>query len=276
MATKNSRNKERKEDTTAKDSVAAGRSDMDTIAAMLEEHRAALSTEFRSAFSTLETKLDTMQSKVDDQDIRLLSLEANANAVSDSIRELVTSCSALANDNAKLQAKVVDLEGRSRRNNIHIIGLPESVEGSRPTEFFAGLLVEVLGENVLPSTPDLDRAHRALTAKPKPEDKPRSVVICFHKFQVRDRVIRESRKMRGKLQYRGNPIHIFEDYSPDVLNQRSEYRDVMKDLYNLGLKPTLHYPAKLFVTLDKGKKRLFSPQEAQELVSSLKRPRPNE
>ena len=154
MATKNCRNKERKEDNTAKDNVAAGRSDMDTIAAMLEEHRAALSTEFKSAFSTLETKLDTMQSKVDDQDICLLSLEANANAVSDSIRE--TSCSAQANDNAKLQAKVVDLEGR--RNNIRIIGLPESVEGSRPTEFFAGLLVEVLGENVLPSTPDLDLA----------------------------------------------------------------------------------------------------------------------
>ena len=168
MAAKNSRKKERKEDTTAKDSVATGRSDMDTIAAMLEDHRATLSTEFRSAFSTLETKLDTMQSKVDGQDIRLLSIEANANAVSDSIRGLEASCLALANDNAKLQAKVVDLEGRSRRNNIHIVGLPESVEGSRPTEFFAGLLVEGMEENVLPSTPD--RAHRALTARPKPED----------------------------------------------------------------------------------------------------------
>ena len=80
------------EDTTAKDSVTAGRSDMDTIAAKLQEHRAALSTEFRSAFSTLETKLDTIQSKVNGQDRCLLSLEANANAVSDSIRELETSC----------------------------------------------------------------------------------------------------------------------------------------------------------------------------------------
>ena len=82
--------------------------------------------------------------------------------------------------------------------------------------------------------------------------------------------------MRGKLQYRGNPIHIFEDYSPGVLDQRSGYQVVVKELYNLGLKPTLHYQAKLFVTLDKeGKKQLFSPQEAQELVSSFSRPQVN-
>ncbi|KAG5280126.1 hypothetical protein AALO_G00085250 [Alosa alosa] len=244
---------------------------MEAIAAMLEEHRAALSTDFKSAFSTLESKLDTIQSKVEDQERRVLSLESNANAVSESIGALETSCSALANENAKLQAKVLDLEGRSRRNNIRIIGLPESIEGSRPTEFFAGLLVEVLGEQVLTSTPELDRAHRALTSKPSPGEKPRSVVICFHKFQTRDLVIRESRKMRGRLLYRGDPIHIFKDYSPDVLNKRSEFRDVMKELYNL--KPALHYPAKL---KHEGKKRLFSPQEARELVSSYRRPQPDE
>ena len=59
----------------------------------------------------------------------------------------------LADANAKLQAKILDLEGRSRRNNIRIIGLPESVEGIRSTEFFAGLLVEVLGDQVFTSPP---------------------------------------------------------------------------------------------------------------------------
>lgn len=45
----------------------------------------------------------------------------------------------------------------------------------------------------------------------------------------------------------------------------------MKALYNLGLKPALHYQAKLFVTLEKeGKRRLFFPKEAQELVSSYR------
>lgn len=58
----------------------------------------------------------------------------------------------------------MDLEACSRRNNIRIIGLPESIEGTHPIEFFTGLLVEVLGDQVLTSTPELDRAHRALAA----------------------------------------------------------------------------------------------------------------
>lgn len=61
--------------------------------------------------------------------------------------------------------------------------------------------VEVLGGQVLTSTTELDCVHRALTSKPGLGEKPRSVVICFHKFQTRDLVVRESRKMRGRLWY---------------------------------------------------------------------------
>ena len=124
------------DENTTKDNAVAGRMDMDAIASMLEAHRAALSTDFKSAFSALKSKLDIIQSKVEDQD-----------------RQKETSCSVLADANAKLQAKILDLEGRSRRNNIRIIGLPESVEGIRSTEFFAGLLVEVLGDQVFTSPP---------------------------------------------------------------------------------------------------------------------------
>lgn len=134
---------------------------MDALTAMLEEHRAALSTEFRGAVSTLETKLDSIHSKVEDQEQRIISLDSNVNAVRQRIDTLEASYAALANDNAKLKAKAMNLEGRSRRNNVRIIGLPESIEGPRPTEFFSELLVEVLGGQVLLSPPELDRAHWA-------------------------------------------------------------------------------------------------------------------
>lgn len=89
-------------------------------------------------------------------------------------------------------------------------------------------------------------------------------------------MIREARSLRGKLQYRGTPIHIFEDYSPDVLEMRSEYRDVMKELYSLGLKPSLQYPARLFVSLGgAGKTRLHSVKEAEDLVSKHRASHPN-
>ena len=74
----------------------------------------------------------------------------------------------MASENAKLKAKIIDLEGRSRRNNVCIIGLSENIEGSQPTAFFSQLLFDVLGTDFLTSPPELDRAHRSLTAKPGP------------------------------------------------------------------------------------------------------------
>lgn len=76
---------------------------MGTLATMLEGHRMAPSSEFRSAFSTLKTKLDIIHSKVEDQ--RTLSLESNTNAVSEHIEAFEATCPALANDNVKLKAK---------------------------------------------------------------------------------------------------------------------------------------------------------------------------
>lgn len=96
-------------------------------------------------------------------------------------------------------------------------------------------------------------------------------MICFHRYQTRELVVREARRQRGKLKYKDIPIHIFEDYCPEIVEQRSAYRDVMKELYNLGLKPSLHYPAKLFIMAGEGKRRrLTSPEDAQNFISSYR------
>lgn len=65
-------------------------------------------------------------------------------------------------------------------------------------------------------------------------------MICFHIFHTRELVVSEARKLQGKLKYKGTSIHIFEDYCPEILEQRSAYRDIMKQLYNLGFKPAIH------------------------------------
>ncbi|CAM4735604.1 unnamed protein product [Leuciscus chuanchicus] len=246
--------------------------DIATLTTLLEEHRAALSSEFKSAFSTLESRLDILHTTVNDHEHRLCSLEANADTSGLSVGALESKFAALTDEHAKLKAKVMDLEGRSRRNNIRIFGLPETIEGPRPTTFFSELLVEIFGASLFTSPPDLDRAHRALTAKPKSGERPRSVIIRFHKFQTKDLVICEARKLRGKLQYRGNPVFINEDYSPEVLEMRAEYRAVMKELYQLGLRPSLHFPSKLFITTSDGKKRrLSSVHEAGEFIKTHRR-----
>lgn len=77
-----------------------------------------------------------------------------------------------------LQAKVTDLESRSRRNNICIFGVAEGEEGSSVPHFITTLL-----KRELPLPQDLDlkiqQAHRSLAHKPLPEDPPRPIIVNF-------------------------------------------------------------------------------------------------
>lgn len=244
---------------------------MATIASLLEEHRKALSADFKTTISTLEAKLDHIQATVADHDQKIASFESNANLQDERMLTLEATCAMLTESSAKMVAKVIDLESRSRRNNIRVIGLPESIEGPRPSTFFSELLAEVLGDSVLTSPPECDRAHRALTAKPKPGQRPRPVLIRLHKFQQKELIIREARARRGKLQYRGTPIAIYEDYPPEVMEQRYKYKEVMSELYKLGLKPALLFPAKLsIVTKEGGRKRFASVAEAKDYITSIR------
>ncbi|CAB1454292.1 unnamed protein product [Pleuronectes platessa] len=86
---------------------------------------------------------------------------------------------------------------------------------------------------------------------------------------TKDTVIRAARKKRGELKYDGKPVYIYEDYCPEVLDQRSEYKEVMRQLYALNLKPSLLYPARLFIRAEDGsRRRLASVKEAQQLLAA--------
>ena len=179
--------------------------------------------------------------------------------------------STLTTSNAKLAAKVLDLESRSRRNNIRVIGLPETIEGTQPTAFFSNMLGEVFGD-VLGSPPECERAHRSLAPKPAPHQRPRPVIIRLLKFQHKDRIIREARLKRGQLKFQNHSILIFEDYPPEVVELRREYREVMSELYKLNLKPALLFPARLTIHCPKsgGRKNVSSVTEAKNLIASHK------
>ncbi|KAI4820266.1 hypothetical protein KUCAC02_028250 [Chaenocephalus aceratus] len=200
------------------------------LSSLLAEHRKAISADFKSSFEALTTTLDGLNSTVAGHGERIGSLEDNSNEVGRRLQHLENACSTLQQDSVLLKTKLADLEGRSRRQNIRIIGLPESLEGPRPTAFFSQLLVDVFGKEVLSSPPELDRAHRSLASKPAAGDKPRPVIVRLHRFQVKDLLIREARR-RGELFYKEHKIRLYEDYISDVLKERAEYKSSMAELY---------------------------------------------
>lgn len=241
----------------------------DDLLDALADHKTALLADLNTAFNRIDGKLDNLQQSLDSHDTRLTSLEDHAGTLDERLERLEASCLKLQTDNDKLRAKVTDLEGRNRRSNLRLVGLPESIEGPQPSKFFAQLLQEVFGHELLPSLPELDRAHRSLAPKPRPGAKPRPVLICFHRFQQKELIMREART-RDALIYQGHTFRVYEDYPPEIVNQRREYKAVMSSLYELGLRPSLLYPAKLRIIQTDGQRKLFtSLDEAEKYVEEV-------
>ncbi|CAI5642624.1 unnamed protein product [Oreochromis niloticus] len=265
MTSRNTRNQEQKRDELG----AANEAIMAMLKTTLDEHKASLSAEFKTSVQRLENKLDSVQMTLNSHDQRITALEIMATTTNTELQDVVAKLAVVVEDNDKLRARLIDVESRSRRNNIRLLGIPENIEWPRPTVYFSQMLVDIFGVDVLKTAPELDRAHWALVARPGPNAKPRAVVVCFHSYQTRELVVRKAREVRDKLKYKDTPIHIVEDYCPEVLEQRSAYREVMKELYDLGLKPQLRYPARLFVVSDEGsRRRLASPGDARSYIAS--------
>ncbi|KAI9517707.1 hypothetical protein NQZ68_000875 [Dissostichus eleginoides] len=83
-------------------------------------------------------------------------------------------------------------------------------------------------------------------------------------------IIQEARKWRGKVFFQGKPVAIFEDYRPEIVEQRAAYREVMSALYQRGLRPSLLHPATLRITTkDGGKKHFVSVEDATSFLETL-------
>ncbi|KAJ8404964.1 hypothetical protein AAFF_G00328850 [Aldrovandia affinis] len=159
----------------------------------------------------LKRSIERIQNKLDAHGVVLSELERGATDHSTRITELEVNVGSLTTRVTYLDNRCEDLEGRMRRNNIRLLGIPEGVEGPRPTESVAGLLQELLG---LDEKPLLDRAHRTL----------------------REPTGEESR--------------YFRDYTTAVAKKRASFGDVKRQLRACpGVKYGLIYPAVLRLTL---------------------------
>lgn len=103
-----------------------------------------------------------------------------------------------------------DLENRGRRKNVRIVGLPEEAEGDNPIKFFESWIPNLLGLEMKASCVKIERAHRTLASKPGPNQRPRPVLIRFHNFADKQRVLDATRRS-GTVRYQESSIMFFQD-----------------------------------------------------------------
>ena len=181
---------------------------------------------------------------------RLVDAETRIDETETALQAMSTLVKRLSQRQANMEAKLIDQEGRARRDNIRIYGIPEDAEGDNVSLFLENLLKESLG--FPPGTElKIERAHRAPVPKPTdPQAKPRSIIAKFASYRVKEEVIRKPWQKREV--FHNTRFYVDHDYPSAVLKRRVVYTEAKKILKERKIKFQTPYPARLRVFYNDG------------------------
>ncbi len=192
-------------------------------------------------FDSLESTLSQTLASLSKVTSRVTELEKARADYEGRISELETHCRDWFETCKSLTSKLDDLEGRSRRQNIKIIGLPEKVEEGRPTQFVADFLLQILGASNFSKPLKIDRAHRTGPVD-NARSRPRTMVARLHHYPDKEKILHLAR-LSSPLMYNRARILIFPDFTSEVLKQRQAFNDVRKRLKEANVRHGLLFPA---------------------------------
>ena len=116
----------------------------------------------------------------------------------------------------------------------------------------------------------LERAHHV--PGPTASKLPRAMIVRFHNFSDRQRVMEAARRKKEVL-FEGGKIFFFQDFAAETLKRRREFVAVKRELQNIpGARYAMLYPASLRVTVNDSTKTFHTPGEVSACIDSLKLP----
>lgn len=118
---------------------------------------------------------------------------------------------------------VDDLENRSRRCNLRLVGLPEGMEGGDPVTFMETWLPSYL-LNLTTKTGmiKLDRAHGSPALRPGANQRARPLIMKLHYFADKQQVMAAAWHLATEPNHPADQIRVsfFNDYSVAVAKMR--------------------------------------------------------
>ena len=209
--------------------------------------------------------MQQLRKEVGELSLRISTAEQRLSSVEDDQYNTHGSMERFIQDQQHLHERMEDLENRSRRNNLRIIGLPETYKPGSLLDICSTALPESLG---LGRKCVVERAHR-IGAVSEDRARPRPVIARYLNYADRMDVLQSFRKARA-AELDGHKLLIFADYSVEVSRKRKEFQPMCAELYKRGIRFTLAYPAILRLQTPNGDQlTLQSPDKARAYLQSL-------
>lgn len=166
----------------------------------------------------------------------------------------------------ELHTKLADMEDRSRRSNLRLVGLSEGVEGENCMAFLKANLPNwipaVAGRDI-----KIERAHRLYSDKPSNASRPRTIIFKLLDYTDRQAILSGARAVHP-IKHGMGTLHFFPDFSADTTKKRKAFAEVRKRIEAFGIQTFLLFPATLKIT-HRGRQTLCrSPAEAEQFLTA--------
>ncbi|CAI5669521.1 unnamed protein product [Oreochromis niloticus] len=234
--------------------------------AILGESLSSIKSELLSFKKELSSGLSAMQESFIGLKVTVAEMERSLSTCTDDIVSLQRKVEHLTKAVAKLEDKCDDLESRSRRQNIRIVGVPEDDPLTASTTAISRLLKEAfdLAEELL-----LDRAHRTLAPKPKTGERPRPIVARLHYYTDCVKILSRARELQ-RIKVNNMTISVFPDYTAKTARARAAFADCRRQLRGIeGVRFGLLHPARLRIMHDGVTRDFTSPEEAKAYIKTI-------
>ncbi|KAI4885996.1 hypothetical protein NFI96_005747 [Prochilodus magdalenae] len=196
-------------------------------------------------FTALKTEFTTLKSTVSDMEHSLTMCWGDVLALQSKVALLTKEVSAL-------DAKCDDLESRSRRQNIRIVGVREGEAFLLTSSAVSELLRQAFD---LDNAPVVDRAHCSLA--PRSGLSPRPIVVRLHYYSDCVEILKRARQQQW-ITKSGVRFAVFPDCTAKVAKAHSAFNEVRKLLHDMeGVRYSLLFPARLWITHN-GTQHLFT------------------
>lgn len=204
--------------------------------------------------TTIKDTTKELKDSVEDIKVRLGEAEQRISDIEDASALTEAKVDKCEERLEVLWSRVEDLENRSRRNNVRIIGLKEGVEEPGKLDQYVTEILDKAFE-LSGSEFEIERAHRSPAPMPDPNKPPRAILVRFLRSSAREKVLRVAREKRG-IDWEGAKLSFFEDVTRELAEKRKAFNPAKKRLRELQVKHRLAYPATLMFMWN-GQKKTF-------------------
>ncbi|KAJ1149251.1 hypothetical protein NDU88_002066 [Pleurodeles waltl] len=182
--------------------------------------------------------------------------EAQAKLTADRDQELLYLC-----------CKVIDLEDRSRRDNVRFLGFPEEIEGADAQSFLKNILPQLTGLAFDPPL-EFQRAHR-LGHKPREgANHPRPIITCFLRHTQACQLLQKA-QVQGPFRMNDLQLRMTADFSKETRDCRKAFLALRPHLQQLEIKFSLFEPARMWITKNNVSKDIYDPTDLSLYLDSI-------